>query len=220
LPAKEKNADVITINANVARWANPSYPPMFRNCSFNWFRTQMMFYLMRFKPQTFAFVQQMIAHSFQVPSVDFYRPYIAVYVRRSDKVQFGEMSQAYQLRQYFDLFDTDARRANITNVYLNSEDENVYKEFAELNKQRNGYYKLMSIKSTKNVVFRSLTRDPQGRRTNLTLEFLTDLFIESHADLHAGTLTSNWCRLVDEFRLALGKTIMYYTPENKYKLDY
>jgi hypothetical protein len=57
------------------------------------------------------------------------------------------------------------------------------------------------------------------KRAKIVLEFLTDLFIEVNADLHAGTLTSNWCRLVDEIKLAIGKMIPYYTPENRFIID-
>jgi hypothetical protein len=58
------------------------------------------------------------------------------------------------------------------------------------------------------------------QRGKIVLEFLSDLFIEVNADLHVGTLTSNWCRLVDEVRLVLGKTIPYYTPENKFLMNW
>ena len=146
-------------------------------------------------------------------------PYIAVYVRRSDKVHFREMSQAYSLRQYFDLFDADVRRANISSVYINSEDEGVYEEFKKINAEKNGYYKLLRVNATRNVVFRTLVNWPRELRAKISLEFLTDLFIEANADVHVGTLTSNWCRLVDEMRLVLGKTIPYYTPENRYYID-
>ncbi len=60
---------------------------------------------------------------------------------------------------------------------------------------------------------------PKKQRGKVVLEFLTDLFIEANADLHVGTLTSNWCRLVDEIRLVLGKTIPYYTPENLFYMN-
>ena len=73
---------------------------------------------MRFKPQTLAHVQNTVAQYFNPPSVDLHHPYIAVYVRRSDKVRNKEMSQAYTLKQYFDLFDADARRANIRQFIL------------------------------------------------------------------------------------------------------
>jgi len=174
---------------------------------------------MRFKPETLAHVQNTVAQYFNPPSVDLHHPYIAVYVRRSDKVRNKEMSQAYTLRQYFDLFDADARRANISTVYINSEDEQVFKEFVEINKEKQDYYKLLSIKVARNVVYATLTRMSRQQRGKIVLEFLSDLFIEANADLHVGTLTSNWCRLVDEIRLVLGKTIPYYTPENKLLMD-
>jgi len=175
---------------------------------------------MRFKPETLAHVQNTVAQYFNPPSVDLHHPYIAVYVRRSDKVRNKEMSQAYTLRQYFDLFDADARRANISTVYINSEDEQVFKEFVEINKEKQGYYKLLSIKVARNIVYATLTRMSRQQRGKIVLEFLSDLFIEANADLHVGTLTSNWCRLVDEIRLVLGKTIPYYTPENKLLMNW
>ncbi|CAF3323229.1 unnamed protein product [Rotaria sp. Silwood2] len=67
------------------------------------------------------------------------------------------MSQAYALTQYFDLFDADARRANISTVYINSEDEQAFNEFIQINKEKQGYYKLLNITVQRNVVFASLT---------------------------------------------------------------
>jgi hypothetical protein len=174
---------------------------------------------MRYKPQTLVHVQNVVAQYFKPPSIDGLHPYIAVYVRRSDKIKLLEMSQAYALKQYFDLFDADARRANITNVYINSEDEQVFNEFTQLNKEKQDYYNLLSIKATRNVVFKSLASRGIKQRRKIVLEFLSDLFIEANADLHVGTLSSNWCRLVDEMRLVLGKTIPYYTPENRLLMD-
>jgi hypothetical protein len=175
---------------------------------------------MRYKPETLAHAQNTVAKYFNPPSVDLHHPYIAVYVRRSDKVRNKEMSQAYTLKQYFDLFDGDARRANITTVYINSEDEEVFNEFIQINKEKQGYYKLLNITVARNVVYSSLTRMSRRQRGKIVLEFLSDLFIEVNADLHVGTLTSNWCRLVDEVRLVLGKTIPYYTPENKFLMNW
>ena len=129
------------------------------------------------------------------------------------------MHQAYTLKQYFDLFDNDARRANITKVYINSEDEHVFNEFIQINNEKQGYYQLLSVKAIRNVVFASLNRMTKQQRGKIVLEFLADLFIEANADLHVGTLTSNWCRVVDAMRLVLGKTIPYYTPENRYMIN-
>ena len=174
---------------------------------------------MRFRPQIFAHAQNTIAQYFNPPSLDLHHPYIAIYVRRSDKVKMEQMSRAYSLREYFDLFDADARRINISNVYINSEDEEVFNEFEVLNKEKQGYYKLLSMKATRNLTYRTFYNMLRKQRGTFVLEFLTDLFIEVNADLHVGTLTSNWCRLVDEIRLVLGKIIPFYTPENLYLID-
>jgi hypothetical protein len=220
IPSVVDGNKTIRIKSDFGHWSKPVHPPIFKNRTFNWYRAQMVFYLMRFKPETIAHAQQTVAQYFNPPSVEFHRPYIAVYVRRSDKVRSKEMSQAYSLKQYFDLFDADARRANISTIYLNSEDAKVFKEFEELNKEKNGYYKLLTIKVSRNVVFGTLTRMSLKQRGKIVLEFLSDLYIEANADLHVGTLTSNWCRLVDEVRLMLGKTIPYYTPENKLLMNW
>lgn len=220
MPSTVDNDKVIYIRADFNFWDKPIHPPIFQNRTFNWYRAQLVFYLMRFKPDILAHVQKVVAENLEPPSIDQHRPYISVYVRRSDKVRYKEMSQAYSLKQYFDLFNSDARRAKIKNVYLNSEDDSVFDEFDEINNIKQGYYKLMSIKATKTVVYRKLTRMSHAQRAKIVLEFLTDLYIEVNADLHVGTLTSNWCRLVDEIRLVLGKIIPFYTPENSYLLNW
>ena len=219
IPSEVDGKQTIRINANIDHWFKPIHPSIFQNRSFNWYRSQLLFYLMRYSSETLTHVQRIIARNFNPSSIDLHRPYIALFVRRSDKVRNREMSQAYSLQQYFDLFDTDARRAKISTVFINSEDEAVFNEFEQLNKAKDRYYNLLRINVTRNVVFMSLASMPLKRRGIIALEFLTDLFIEVNADLHCGTLTSNWCRLVDEMRFALGKIIPYYTPENKYLLD-
>lgn len=175
---------------------------------------------MRFKPKTLGHVQHTVSQHFKPPSVDSHRPYVAIYIRRSDKITGREMAQAYPLQQYFDLFNSDARRAGINTVFINSEDEQAFKEFDPVNKKAGEYYKLLSINVTRNIVFMSLMGMAAEERRKIILEFLTGLFVEVNADLHAGTLTSNWCRLVDEMRLAIGKTVPYYTPENRYIIDF
>ncbi|CAF0892672.1 unnamed protein product [Rotaria sordida] len=203
IPSKVHGNQTIRMPANTHHWFEPTHPPIFQNQSFNWYRSQLLFYLIRYNPETLAYVQSTVAKYFNPPSVDSHRPYIAVYVRRSDKVRGREMSQSYSLQQYFDLFDTDARLAKITKVYVNSEDQKVFSEFDQLNKNKQGYYKLLSIDATRDVTFPTLISMPVEQRSKIILEFLTDLYIEVNADLHVGTLTSNWCRLVDEMRFVL-----------------
>jgi hypothetical protein len=220
VPSEVDGNQTIRIKANFGHWSKPTVARAFKNRTFNWYRAQLVFYLMRLKPEILAHVQKTVAQYLNPPSIDLHHPYIAVYVRRSDKVKNGEMSQAYTLKQYFDLFDADARKANIRTVYINSEDGEVFNEFVELNKEYQGYYKLLSTNASRNLVFRSIRYRPRQQRGKIALEFLSDLFIEANADLHVGTLTSNWCRLVDEIRLVLGKTIPFYTPEKRFLLDF
>ena len=219
VPSEVDGKQAICIDANIGHWFKPIQPPIFQNRSFNWYRSQLLFYLMRYNSETLTHVQRTVAQNLNPPLVDLHRPYVALFVRRSDKVRSREMPQTYPLQQYFDLFDTDARRAIIRTVFINSEDEEVFNEFEQLNKAKDRYYNLLKINVTRNVTFTSLASMPFERRKIIVLEFLTDLFIEVNADLHSGTLTSNWCRLVDEMRFVLGKIIPYYTPESRYLQD-
>jgi hypothetical protein len=208
------------IGASAWHWHSPIHPPIFQNRTFNWYRSQLLLYLMRYKPEILLHVQNSIRQYLKVPSIDLLNPYISIYVRRSDKVSAGEMSRAYKLKEYFNLFDDDARRANIRSVYINSEDETVFEEFVQINKEKENYYKLLTLNATKNITMYSFINMTNENRGKLVKEFLTDLFVEAHADFHVGTLSSNWCRLVDGMRLALGKTITYYTPENNFLMDW
>ena len=209
---------VIRIKADIDHWFKPAFPPLFRNRSYNWYRSQLLFYLMRFNPATLATVEKIISQTFNPPSVGFHRPFVALYVRRSDKVNV-EMSQAYSISTYIELFHKDASQANIKTLFLNSEDRTVFKEFERANKKLNNYYKLLFINVTRDIVYTSFLHMQPNDRKKIVLEFLADLFVEANANLHVGTLTSNWCRLVDEVRFALGKTIAFYTPENRYIID-
>ena len=209
----------IELDGKFGQWNRSSRPAVFQNRTFNWFRSQLLFYLTRYNARTLQFVQNTIAKNFLPPSLNLHRPFVAIYVRRSDKVKSKEMSQAYTLKDYFDLFAGDAGTANITTVYLNSEDAQVFDEYALLNATGERYRHLLHIPTSRNVVFRTLIAMSRRKRGAIVLEFLTDLFIEVHADLHAGTLSSNWCRLVDEIRLTIGKTLPFYTPENTYFIE-
>ena len=70
-----------------------------------------------------------------------------------------------------------------------------------MSKDKKEFYKLLSINATRNVFFMPLVVMPPAQREKVILEFLTDLLIEVNAKLHVGTLTSNWCRLVDNRKL-------------------
>lgn len=126
-------------------------------------------------------------------------------------MKFGELFQAYTLKHYFDLLETDTRRVNISTVF------NAFKAF---NKEKQNYYHLLSINVTRNVVYGEILYMSEEQRQKVSIEFLTDLYAEVRADLHVRTLTLNWCRLLDEVRLVFGKTIPLYTLEKKYLSDW
>lgn len=200
-------------------WTKPVQPKVFENRTFTWYRAHLIFYLMRLRPKSFNRVQHILKQSLNMQFIELNRPYVSLYVRRSDKVQSREMSRSYALREYFELFTADTLRINLTKIYLNSEDDYVFEEFQQLNHEKKNYYELLKINITRNATFGQFFHWSKTRREQLAIEFLADLFIEVHADLHVGTLTSNWCRLVDAIRLVLGKTIPYYTPENKHLIN-
>ena len=174
---------------------------------------------MRFKPETLTYVQNTIAQNFVPPSLDVHRPYLALFVRRTDKVHGREMTRIYSMDDYFTLFESDARRVNISTIYMNSEDPKAFEEYNSMPKKRRDAFKLLTIKTTKEMLFLTLAGMSPQERQAIALEFLTDLFIEVNADLHSGTLTSNWCRLIDEIRFVLGKYMTFYTPENRFLID-
>ncbi|CAF1580815.1 unnamed protein product [Didymodactylos carnosus] len=205
------NNRVIIINANGGYFGAIKRPFPFSNRTFNWWRTQLAYYMIRFNERVTEHIEQITNQTFP-QGLEHARPLIAVFIRRSDKIAQKEMLRAYSLREYFDLFDSDAKRALVRNVYLNSEDEGVFDEFKK-NLIYSSYYRLFYINQTRGYVFHQFGGQSAERLSQIALNFLTDLYIEANADMHVGTLSSNWCRLVDELRLSAGKKIPYYTPE-------
>ncbi|CAF1264888.1 unnamed protein product [Adineta steineri] len=89
IPSKIDGNQTNRIPANKGHWEKARYPDVFQNRTLTWYRSQLLFYLMRYNAQTLAHVQHLVAQSFDPPSVDLHHPYIALYVRRSDKVTGG-----------------------------------------------------------------------------------------------------------------------------------
>jgi hypothetical protein len=106
--------------------------------------------------------------------------------------------------------------ANITTVYFNSDESIFSEEFKEFNINQSDRYKLLTMTLDKSLPFNELSSMSKDERMKNILDSLTDIYVQVHGDLHIGTLTSKYCRLVDALRLTLGKTIPFYTPENRY----
>jgi hypothetical protein len=168
----------------------------------------LIFYLLRYNHKTLTYVQRKIAQSFVPPSIEAHYPYISLYIHRSEY----EIQQSTSLKEYFHLFYDHSIKGNITNIFINSNDQNIFKEFKELNQNKSNHYKLLNMKMKKILSFNTT----YSMSKEIHLDLLTNLYIEVHAHLHSGTLTSNYCRLIDALRLVLGKTIPFYTPDNRY----
>jgi hypothetical protein len=189
---------------------------VFQQKSFLWFHSQLIFYLLRYNHKTLSYVQWKIAESFVPPSIEAHNPYISLYVRQTEYRIGRGIRKLPSLKQYFDLFYKDSIKGNIKTIYLNSEDENIFKEFKELNQNKSNYYKLLNITMKKFLPVSRTSSTSEETNYRILLDLLTDLYIQVHADLHAGTLTSNYCCLVDALKLVLGKIIPFYTPDNRY----
>ena len=81
------------------------------------------------------------------------------------------MSQAYSLKQYFHLFDSDAQKLKIKTIYINSEDEQVFNEFIQINKEKNNYYKLLNVNVTRSQTYMTIISMSKEQRGELVLQF-------------------------------------------------
>jgi hypothetical protein len=184
-----------------------------------------MFYLLRYNQQTFSYVQSQIAQSFHPPSIEAHSPFIALSfpvsenVKRPKRSKRREVSNPFLLNQYFHLFHTDSIKGNITTIYFSSQEKSIYTEFTKLNENLSNRYKLLTITTTNKFGYNLIPSSAKETRTLILRNILTDLYIQAHADLHVGSLASSSCRLVDAIRLALGKTIPFYTSDNLYLIN-
>lgn len=156
-----------------------------------------MAYLLRPNAETASFIKAQAALVFPrgLPS-----SYFSVFVRRTDKVQEAPI---YELGAYAAALEPlQAAAPSVRDIYFNSDDPeallNVTSAFPGLRVWHMTMDRGFSL--AKLATFSAAQVGAQMRLS------LTDLFLEAHADAHVGTLSSNWLRLVDELRLAAGKT--------------
>ncbi len=207
---------IISIDANTNEFPD-SIPMVFRRKSFIWYRSQLLFYLLRYNRDTLAYVHQKIAQSFVPASIEAHKPYISIFARQPETMVTKKKSKnLYSLNRYFELLTNASFSANITTVYLNSDEPTFSEEFTELNANKSDRYTLLTMTLDKDLPFNVISSMPQDARTKNILDCLTDIYVQVHADVHIGTLASKYCRLVDALRLTLGKTIPFYTPDNLY----
>ena len=148
--------------------------------------------------------------------------YLAVFMRAGDKFREAKLFGAHE---FFAAVDTTTRKHGIQHVYVSSDSALNINATVALARDRRPdlllYYvpyerqpaglalhDVVRLAPTGPPAPRALT--PQHRmygtpRIRALLDLaITDLYISSHAHAFVGTRTSNWCRLVDELRLANG----------------
>jgi hypothetical protein len=160
-------------------------------------RSHVLRYLLRPRPEVAAFVEATAARPFPhgLP-----RPLAALFVRWQDK---GAESPTFGIDAYFAQLAPIAKALHLRDVYLGSDDA---RAVGEARAAYGGQFAIHALDIPRN--FSMLTdkgRTPLGGQM---LASLADLYVQAHADVWVGTLSSNWCRMVDELRSAAGKTCL------------
>lgn len=185
----------------------PEYPPRphlisqwerFRGFAYAWQRSQTMKYLMR--PNA-AMVQHVTAAAKEIFPNGIPRPMAAMFVRWTDK---GTESPVFNVTSYFDILDPVATSLGVKDVYIGSDDPRAPALIREQYGSRYAVYNLKAIRTFSYLQdFNHMNASSKGEQFRFAL---VDLYVQAHADVHVGTLSSNWCRMVDELRSAVGKT--------------
>jgi hypothetical protein len=164
--------------------------------SWSWVRAQAFRYLLRPNAATRAHAQAFARRVF--PSA-LPRPLAAMFVRASDK---GQESRVFNVSDYFALLDPVAARIGLRDVYLNSDSEAVIDDARRLAGAR---YRIHVPAVAHDFAFASLGAMSWAQKARQMNDSLADLYLEVTADVHVGTLSSNWCRLVDALKISAGK---------------
>ena len=186
------------------------YPPaplhrptgvLFQQKSWAFARSHVLRYLMRPRPEVELHVRSLVARSFPLGLP---RPLASLFVRRQDKVLYE--NAAVSVDVYFDQLAHVAKTLRIRDVYLGTDDALVVEEARA---SFGGTFTIHTLDIERNFSLFNWMNETENRRKPLEeqmLASLADLYLQVHADVWVGTLSSNWCRLVDELRTAVGKT--------------
>lgn len=142
------------------------------------------------------------------------RPFAAMFMRRGDKHWEAQPREPFE---YFDLLAKLDRNLSepIRGVYVGTDDPHMLSQVArEYSRDWDllwmGYHRGSSGSQHQEEV----ARYHSAKMELQVLLTLAEVYISSTADVLVGTLSSNQCRLMDEFRKLQGKARMpYLTPE-------
>ena len=197
-PDESKNVKHFAVEYPPAPMHRISQAPFSRK-SWAFARSHVLRYLLRPRPETTSFIESMGVQTFPLGLP---RPIAALFVRWTDK---STESRVFNVSHYFDFLMPVTSKLHLRDVYVGSDDEAALEEAKKLYGSRFSIHSLPIVRG-----FSWLARDKSTPLGAQMRNSLADLFVQVHADVWVGTLSSNWCRLVDELRSAMGKTCLPY----------
>jgi hypothetical protein len=136
------------------------------------------------------------------------KPYAAMFIRSGDKYKEAKLRKP---QEYFTELEklNNHTAAKVTSVYVGTDDARILSEVQNAYSHKYtlfwmGYHRDVGGLSWEEVS----TRFHSPKAEWQVLSSLSDLFISATADVFLGTLSSNWCRLMNKFRLMEGKTFL------------
>ena len=135
----------------------------------------------------------------------FPKRFIGIFMRAGDKFKEAKLMSP---NDFFERLDNRSRQFGISHVYINSDSLTNFRMIQELAGKSRPDLKLYFIsynRSESGLTLAQLRMKFSTRHIRELINIaLTDLWIQKHAHFWIGTLSSNWCRFINELRLANG----------------
>lgn len=173
--------------------------------SYNFWRSNIMAHMLR--PKTDFVNTTLMPSILRVFGHEIPHPLLSVYVRHGDK---HLESRLHPTEAYIDAILCIRRRLGIRHVYIGSDNASALVQMkSQLTKVGITIYLNDAVdRSIANGVLGAATDG--ARQAYIGQAALQDLFLSIQGDVFLGTLNSNWCRIIDELRLAFRKTFFPY----------
>lgn len=144
-------------------------------------------------------------------------PTASVFVRSGDKWKEASLRTA---QEHFDALEAFSRAhpsLRPERVYFGTDDALVLSEVTRHHADRWNLTWIGYHRDVRGLTFEeAMTRAYSPTVELQTYVSLVDLYVSVLADIFVGTLSSNWCRLADEFRKVFGKgALPYLTPSGE-----
>ena len=141
-------------------------------------------------------------------------PFAAMFIRSGDKHKEAEPQPVHA---YFDALEPVAKKLGIRHVYVSSDDSEAIKFVSRKYSSRYSIHYVHENRPSGGLSMENVVEWANTKKMDQVVQHaLADLYITAQADVHVGTLSSNWCRIHDELRRTNGRgRLPYVTPEKK-----